>query len=86
MPFRGWAAEWESCCEERAVIAGELEFVVFLDPRELGIGQPGPDVAPAGPGQPAGGFLAQALSIAAVHGRTVAAAPEPDVAPAATGL
>jgi hypothetical protein len=58
------------------VIVGELEFVVFLDPRELGIGQPRPDVAPADPGQPAGGFLAQALSIAAVHGRTVAAAPE----------
>jgi hypothetical protein len=55
------------------VVSGELELVVCLDPRELGIGEARPDVALAGPGQPLGGLLAQALSITAVHGRTVAA-------------
>ena len=56
-----------------AVIGGELELVVLLDVRELVISQAWPDIALAGPGQPLGGFLAQAISVTAVHGRTVAA-------------
>jgi hypothetical protein len=40
------------------VIVGELEPVVPLNPRELGLRQARPDLAPAGPGQAPRGFLA----------------------------
>jgi hypothetical protein len=72
-PGRG-AVERESGGKEGAVVSGELELVVSLDPRELRSGEPRPDVALAGQGQPPGGLLAQALGITAVHGRTVAPA------------
>jgi hypothetical protein len=55
------------------VIVGELEVVVLLDARKLGISQARPDFALACPGQSAGGFPAQPYRFTADHSRTVAA-------------
>jgi hypothetical protein len=55
------------------VIVGELELVVLLDARELGISQAWPDFALACPGQPAGGLPAQPCPFTADHSRTVTA-------------
>jgi hypothetical protein len=53
------------------VIVGELELVLSLNTRKLGIGQASPDFVAACLGQPAGGFLAQPYPFTAGHLRTV---------------
>jgi hypothetical protein len=58
-PFlRPWRIERQACCEEGAVVVGELEAVVLLDAGELGTGQARSDFMLACPRQPASGLLA----------------------------